>query len=1210
MLLLILLFDTSGSSKIHTNSMHLKRLEIQGFKTFAGRTVFEFRPGITAVVGPNGSGKSNLADAVRWVLGEQSFAALRCKKTEELLFSGGPKRAPVGFAEVALTIDNSDRLLPLDFDEVTITRRATRAGDNEYYINRARVRLRDVQQATEPLGGSYTIINQGLVDTALTLRPEERRRLFEDAAEIGGFELRKADALRRLRETDSNLNRISDLIGELEPRLRSLKRQAGQARQHRELSSELHVLQQKLFAGQARAARSALSNAEQELARREQELATAREQQQLATRRLRSLRDELRSRREQLGALHQQSSALHRRAEAAQRSLAVADERVAALARRAEDLERARRELLERRDEALAQQTATAAALEQARAELSEQQAAFEAMRAEQASAETARRSRAAELRAAEDAAYQAAAAQAEQRSRGEQLLQRRERLLAEQARFAQTLQAAAGRREAAAGQLAGSEADVARLEQAQATLQATVDQARADLEALRAERTAADEALAAARRHLADVEARRDSLERLARSHSGTFAGVRAALQWAERNGRAGFRLVSSILRTPPQYETALEVALGSRLQNIVVEHWQDAEDAIADLKRGGAGRATFLPLDTLRGRDAGNQPAGGAGVHGVAAELVDYDELYREVAWYLLGRVLLVDDLAVARRELRRLSGGWQIVTLAGEQVNSGGAVTGGAQTKDSGTLRRERELRELPGQVAAAQNAVAEAEAQRQALDARLARATQVLREAEHAAQEQARLLNEQRKAQEATRRELARAEQEHDWQEQRRAALSNDLAELADAEQALNETLAAAEAATEQAQVALNELRTRNAQDAEADQALQERLSTLRAGQASAESQVRAQQALLNTHQRALAQLEQQEAARAREQEQQAAEREQLFADRARSEAEQQSWLVQIDELRRRIDPAEAALAADEQRLPEFEQAEEQTTATLLEAESAQGRAAVEAQRARDRLDGVYERAFAENIEPDEAAAAAAPLSAEELAELQEHSNGLKARLERIGPVNPLALDEYDEAGERHQFLSEQVADLREARATLQDLISELEATMRARFNETFRAVAAEFEQSFTRLFGGGSARLQLVGEEDGADEEANASAQSYGVEIIARPPGKRQQNLSLLSGGERALTAAALLFAILRVNPSPFCMLDEVDAALDESNVGRFNAFLADLTKKTQFVLITHNRGTIEAADTIYGVSMGEDSASRVLSLRVEELIGT
>lgn len=1190
--------------------MHLKRLEIQGFKTFAARTVFEFRPGITAVVGPNGSGKSNLADAVRWVLGEQSFAALRCKKTEELLFSGGTRRAPVGFAEVALTIDNCDRLLPLDFDEVTITRRATRAGENEYYINRARVRLRDVQQATEPLGGSYTIINQGLVDTALTLRPEERRRLFEDAAEIGGFELRKADALRRLRETDANLNRVSDLIGELEPRLRALKRQAAQARQHRELSDELHDLQGAYFAAQARAARAALAVAEQELARREQELATAREQQHIALGSLRTLRDELRGRREHLGALHQQSSALHRHAEMAQRELAVADERLAALARRAEDLERTRRELIERRNEADAQHRAAATALEQAHVALNEQQAALAAVRGEQAAAEAARRQQVAELHAAEDAAYQAAAAQAEQRSRAEQLLQRRQRLLDEQAQFAHTMQETSTRCDVAAALLAASENELAVLEQHGAAQQALLETARTTLEQLRAERTAADEALATARRHLADVEARRDTLERLARSHSGSFAGVRAALQWAERNGRAGFHLVSTILRTPPAYETALEVALGSRLQNIVVDHWQDAEDAIAELKRAGSGRATFLPLDSLRARDTGQAPPSGNGVHGLAAELVDFDPLYREVAFYLLGRVLLVDDLATARRELRRLPGGWQIVTLAGEQINSGGAVTGGAQTKDSGTLRRERELRELPGQIAAAHARVAEAEATRQDCDARLARAVHELREAEQQARNQLRLLEDQRGAHESARREQARAEQDRSWQQQRQAALLAELDELAGAEAELQARLGAAEAATGAAQQALHDLRARGSAAAEADRALQERVAGLRAALAAAEGQLRAQQALLDTHQRAVQQLEQQEIARAYEQQQQAAERERLASERTRSEAAQQGLLHQVDELRRQIDPAEAALAADEQRLPELEQAEEQSTTVLLECESAQGRAAVEAQRARDRLDAVYERAFADGIElADETAVP--PPAPQETQRLQERIAELKSRLVRIGAVNPLALQEYEEAAERHTFLNEQVADLRAARTTLQELIGELEATMRARFNETFRAVAAEFEQSFVRLFGGGSAQLQLVGDEDtGETDEAATRQSAYGVEIIARPPGKRQQNLSLLSGGERALTAVALLFAILRVNPSPFCMLDEVDAALDESNVGRFNAFLADLTRTTQFILITHNRGTIEAADTIYGVSMGDDSASRVLSLRVEELVGS
>src|SRR5262245_33582009 len=333
------------------SAVYLKRLEIQGFKTFATRTVFEFRPGITAVVGPNGSGKSNIADAVRWVLGEQSYAALRSKRTEDLLFSGGGRRAPAGLAEVSLTVDNSDRLLPLPYGEVTLTRRATRAGENEYFINRNRVRLRDIQDAIGPLGGSYTIINQGLVDAALTLRPEERRRLFEDAAEISVFESRKADAERKLRETATNLERCADVLAELEPRLRSLKRQASLARTHRELSEELRGLLLQHYVVLWRNARQGLTEAEATEQRLARELEAHRAAQSAATFDLRVARDQLRALRERLGGLHAESSALHSRAEAVQRELAVGNERQAALTRRGEEFERGLQEFDLRRDE-------------------------------------------------------------------------------------------------------------------------------------------------------------------------------------------------------------------------------------------------------------------------------------------------------------------------------------------------------------------------------------------------------------------------------------------------------------------------------------------------------------------------------------------------------------------------------------------------------------------------------------------------------------------------------------------------------------------------------------------------------------------------------------------------------------------------------------------------------------------------------------------
>ncbi|MBX0326635.1 AAA family ATPase, partial [Oscillochloris sp. ZM17-4] len=539
--------------------MYLKRIDIQGFKTFAGRTAIDFRSGITAVVGPNGSGKSNLADAIRWVLGEQSLATLRCKRSEELIYSGGGRRAPAGLAEVSLTIDNSDRLLPLDFDEVTIARRATRAGDSEYFINRARVRLRDVQEATEPLGGSYTIINQGLVDAALTLRPEERRRLFEDAAEIGGFELRKAEALRRLRETDSNLQRVGDLLGELEPRLRALKRQAGQARQHRELSGELRALHERHYAALWRAAQLATARARADLAGLEQALEQARAAQMAASHDLRALREALRGRRDALGALHQRSGELHKRAEDAQRVLAVDGERLAALARRAEELERRRNELALRQGEDEDRRAAAAEEAAHAAAALDAQRLAQRAAEAELAGAEQIRQALARELRAAQDASVRAATAVAEGASRAEQLRAQAARLERDRAELEAAAAQAVAHLAAATAQVEAARAELAAAEAARAAAAEAERAARAELEALRAERAAADDERAAARRALADAEARLDSLARLARSYAGAFAGVRAAMQWAEKAGRPGFALVQSIIRTPADLETAV---------------------------------------------------------------------------------------------------------------------------------------------------------------------------------------------------------------------------------------------------------------------------------------------------------------------------------------------------------------------------------------------------------------------------------------------------------------------------------------------------------------------------------------------------------------------------------------------------------------------------------------------------------------------------
>ncbi len=1197
--------------------MYLRRLEIQGFKTFAGHTLFEFQPGVTAVVGPNGSGKSNLVDAIRWVLGEQHPGTLRCKRTEDLIFSGGGRRAPAGFAEVSLTIDNSDRLLPAPYSEVTITRRATRSGENEYFINRQRVRLRDVQEVAAPISGAYAIINQGLVDAALNLRPLERRRLFEDAAAISVYEQRRVDAERRLRETNANVARCADILTELEPRLRSLKRQAALARSYRDLTAELHALLDAHYAHLWHTAQTERAAAEQSVQSLAKALAARQAEIGAASAALQHTREQIHRIRHLISALHAESSALHTEAESVQRALAVGHERLAALTRQIDDQERALRDLDHQRAAQQAEQESTAAQLtiaEQRLDQIQQEYDAHETHRAERIATRAA-------LRQALDEAQRnlmevRAALGAVQRQIA-QIDDQRERLMHERVSAAEALVVAQEALDARRSESAQAEALVTALEQALADASRHAEQALADVERRRRERIAAAEALEAARRRRMDLEARLDTLRRLHRSYAGTFAGVRAAMQWAEAQQRTGFALVASLLRVPAELETAIEAALGSRLQNIVVDHWEDAEAAIEALKRNGEGRATFLPLDTIRvrGSDGGRARTTADphdGVLGVASDLIDVDQRYRLVADMLLGRTLVVRTLAVARRELQRIGGGWTIVTLAGEQVSAGGAVTGGAAVKESGTLRRERELRELPDRLEAATRAVEQTHAQHTAADEAYAAAEQRARETAHHQRQVQRQLDQARVTTSQMQRAVDRADAECLVRQQRIEQIEAEMTALLErcrsaiAEQ---EDLTQREAA---ARAQVDQVQAQEEAQREADAAADEALAGLRARRADAEGEVRALRAIQHTSAQALARIDDQRQALVERIERLHREHETLARELAHTAARHQTLLDQIDALRARIDPAEAELNVLEQQREEHEAHAQSLTSALIEAESAYNQATVEAQRARDRLDTLWERAAGDGIDIEAAARSHPdPLPDGDPDTLHQRIVELKQRITRLGVVNPLALEEYDEAAARYEFLSSQMNDLRTASATLHELIAELDHAIRTRFETTFRVVAAEFERSFTRLFGGGEARLVLIDDNGDDDDDQNGvrppGIASLGVDIIARPPGKRQQHLALLSGGERALTAAALLFAILKANPTPFCVLDEVDAALDEANVGRFRDALTELSEKTQFIVVTHNRGTIEIADTIYGVAMGDDGASRVLSLRLEEI---
>ena len=1030
--------------------MRLKHLALQGYKSFATKTEFLFPTGITAIVGPNGSGKSNIADGIRWVLGEQSMHALRGKSTADMIFAGGRRRPRAGMAEVSLTLDNSDGWLPIEFSEVTITRRAYRSGENEYLINGARVRLRDVTEllAESGLGQrAYTVIGQGLVDAALSLRPQERRTLFEEAAGISLYRARREEALKRLEETQHNLERVYDIIGEITPRLRRLEQEVERLEDYRRLTAHLERLQRTWYGYHWGRQQAALTHALDVVTALKANLETLQQEAADLGGRLAQLRQRESDLRTRLRDWHRESAATYDQANALQRELAVAEERTRLLNAQ-------REEILAELQPLAAQQAAQAERIAQAQARVTQLARDL-----------TERKERLAAL----EQEWAALNAQVEEK-------------VAQQAQAEQELRA-----------------HRIRLEQ----LNQTLDEARATVARLAGEL---------------------EALERLYATGDAYEAGVRVVLQ----AGLAGIiGPLATLIQVPAEWERALEAALGPDLQAVVVERAAVAAEVHRLLESTG-GRAPLLPLDRLR--PAPPLPAGAR----CAASVVTRDERVRPAVEATLGAIALCRDLAEAQALLPAMPPGSRCVTADGIVLRAEGAFSVG-RTAASGLLAGARARRELPARLEEARRRCQDVEREQQAEVAHIAA---LEKEVEELARQAA-----------MTREKAAQFERETLNPARMDAAV-------------VGESLRSQEAALQQEQAILERLQAQ-------ETARRQRAQELEAEQAAVAVRVR----------------------------------------------ELQTRFAQVDEqvrqINARIRPAEEELARLSDEQVALEAQEQRARERVREAETRLGRAQLEADRYRDELNLLSRRIEEEiglvELELAEAVTAQTPLPmrpivselpiVEELPEgLEEEIQRLKARIRRTGGVNPNAAAEYAEVKERHQFLTTQSADLEAASARLHQVVAELDELMKNAFRETFDAVAVRFTETFKTLFNGGDARLDLTEPDD---------LMNTGVDIIAQPPGKRAQRLALLSGGERSLTAVALMFALLQVSPAPFCVLDEVDAMLDESNVGRFRRVLQEMAHKTQFIVITHNRFTVEAADTVYGVSMGADGVSQVVSLKLE-----
>ena len=1187
----------------------LTRLDVHGFKSFATRTSFLFEPGITAIVGPNGSGKSNVADAVRWVLGEQGQSALRARRTEDVIFAGGQGRAPAGLAEATLTFDNSERWLPIDFAEVTVTRRAFRSGENQYLINGRRVRLKDVAVLTASLGQSHVVVGQGMVDAALSQRADERRALFEHAADLAGLRLKVAEAERNLTETEANSARLNDLLTELEPRLRSLERAARQAREWQALSDRLQALQRSHFgrllavavereraAAAVKAVRAeALTEAQAELARLEAAsvaTAAATEQARLALARhdaeRQSLGERLRTAEHERDLTAERAAAMARRFDDMAETRASMEERAAAVATESQQVQAQ----LARIEEALRDVAADVLVCDHLRDDLRRQQQE----RDRRLEALTLARSNL-ERDLADVSRRQALLEQRSETARAERVRLRdaaaetSDRLT----RLSQELDEADAAERRATSRLL-------ELDERQAELAAAADRSASRLASINVE-------LAQRERQVEQASARLEALSRMHQTGAGLHAGVREVIAASGRGTLAGvIGPIAGLIEAPPELETALEIALGGHLQDVVVDRWQDAEAAIEHLKRTAIGRATFQPLDTVRGGRGTNARVDRAlrmpGSRGLAADLVRAADRLRPVVEALLSRTLIVEDLPAARRVLPDLPPGWSAVTVAGEIARSGGSVTGGTATRESGLLTRERELRELPADIRRLDEDRLRSEGERNDAAAEAAALDRTRRDllAERAAlaaagQEQARLRGRLVTWVAELQAELDRRTVRLDQIEQDDAKVTAELAALAEGEAELRKRLSEAD---REASVLVTERQQTEPGFVDAERQAAE-LSRRQAGLVERRRGEQRRHAELQSQGRALTAELQLRAERATTLDR---ERTSLADLHGRLQGEAEQLRLQLTALTDARFPLHAELRRLEAALTRSATTLDAANDDLLGLERAHNSSELAWERARDEA-GALRRQVRLELDVDDADSLIQVDSVDGEDDGGNQSrereiNRLRERLRRVGFVGQDVVADFERESAHQAFLRQQLDDVQGAALALRGLLGDLHQSMRTRFDATFAEVSSVFSEVFATLFGGGAAQLILTG----GERSENGSRTEPGVDIVAQPPGKRLQNLALLSGGERALTAVALLFAILRVNPAPFCLLDEVDAALDEANVVRFRDQLGALAAKTQVVIVTHNRGTIETADTLYGVSMGPDGVSNVLSLRM------
>ena len=1183
--------------------MRLKRLEIYGFKSFADRTVVVFDQGITGIVGPNGSGKSNLSDAVRWVLGEQSAKALRGGKMEDVIFNGTQKRKRLGYCEVSLVFDNEDHALPVDFAEVMITRRVYRSGEGEYYINKAACRLRDIIELFRDTGvgkEGYSIIGQGRIGEILSQKSEDRRGIFEEAAGIVKYRTRKEESEKRLTNMRDNLSRVEDIIAELESQLEPLAKASETARHYLALRDELRVLECSSFVLRSDRAKERIADAEAMLTG----LREAIEQEEKRAGELTAARDAAnetsQALEEQVSAAHESVLELTREKEAREGELAMLRAEIARMEKdvlnlsQEEDVRRARSEALEgeiRQNEADTLSTRTQ--ITELQRELHAKEAALEAAQEAAREAEEtleAHKSaiidamnRLSDVRTSE---ARLATMRKELERRGEEARAQREELEIIAGRLDEQLEEAKQELEAfrqAEGELQEAGRKIEQESQEAAQKIARIQQAVSDANGQK-------QAAASRLRVLREME----------RDYAGYQQAVKQVLLHAR--GNQGVRgIIASLMQVPKELERAVEAVLGGALQNVVTSDEYVARDMIAYLRSNKLGRATFLPMTTITGRTLSSQERqllSMPGCVGVASELVGFAPEYRGIVENLLGRTVVAENLDAGIEIMRRGKHAFRLVTLEGDVMHSGGSMTGGSSaSRMTSLLSREREIKEheellekIEQQIKDYELRLEKGEAFRQGVKQRRAQAFEDLHQAQidvSIASERVRTLSAQRES--------------HAQQEQRCdllcAQIAENLSQIDSQLAGARSTQAGEERTSDEMNRRTGELSDILYEKREALDALREEAQHVRVTLAAKERDLTA-----------------------------------LTADGARMHREQEEIAAQLYQAHERRETlivehqnATQQMAADTQLAVACGEKLKDAQQTLSERQAQRGESQERVRALTQEIDALHEQLAQDQDKGHKAEMILSRTQAEltqmqqriwdeyeltyagakeyltepfDLAASDRRTGDIRREIRAMGPVNVTAVEDYRACRERYEELAGQRDDLLKAEDDLKGIIETLQRQMERQFMENFRLMQQYFAETFAKLFGGGHAELRLLDESD---------VLGCGIEIVAQPPGKKLQLLSLLSGGERALTAIAILFAMLRLKPTPFCFLDEIEAALDDGNISTFADYLREFSTDTQFVVVTHRKGTMERCDSLYGVAMEEKGVSTMLSVELKDV---